>query len=306
MLTSKTITWSLIIIWFGLSTSWYMCQIRELCGNSLNFSLTPSPQDTFPNTLQITDGETYNQTSKGNFLAVKNEAIVNMKHVQADLDELVGYLSENNSKILTIVGTYEKDEKNNTPFSNLGEARATEVKNSLLQKGLPPHSIQISSRISDQTLTYNDSISGGIEFKFSIPEKPAEMSVPKSANENDLANSEKFVSIFKSIDLYFPTASKNYIKTSENQKFISESKSYLQQHPEKKILVVGHTDNEDSDEWNLKLSHQRAYIVKQQLISSGIDANLILTDGKGKFQPKASNSTPEGRRANRRVTIVVQ
>ena len=307
MLTSKTLTWSLIIVWFGVSTSWYICQIRELCDRSLDFSFTnPSSPITFPNALKISDGNSYNTVSDGNFLVAKNNATVNSTHVQSDIDALVHYLSENAQKVLTITGVYEKDEINDTPFANLGEARAAEVRNNLIKKGLSSSSIQISSKVTDKVLTYNDSISGGIEFNFSNLPKPVAISSPKPADEKDLANSQKYVSIFKPIDLYFPTASKNYINTAENQKFINEAKLHLQQNEGTKILVVGHTDNEDSDAWNLKLSHQRAYIVKQQLVSGGIQANRILTDGKGKTQPKASNDTPEGRRANRRVTIVVQ
>ena len=51
------------------------------------------------------------------------------------------------------------------------------------------------------------------------------------------------------------------------------------------VLAVGHTDRIGSDSYNQKLSEQRAASVKQYLVSKGIEANRIYTEGKGKKQP---------------------
>ena len=51
------------------------------------------------------------------------------------------------------------------------------------------------------------------------------------------------------------------------------------------ILVVGHTDRIGSAEYNLKLSDRRAAAVKTYLVSKGIEANRVYTEGKGKTQP---------------------
>ena len=71
------------------------------------------------------------------------------------------------------------------------------------------------------------------------------------------------------------------------------------------IIAVGHTDSVGSDEYNQKLSVRRSEAVKAYLISKGIEANRVYTEGKGEKSPVADNKTNEGRAKNRRVEIEV-
>ena len=71
------------------------------------------------------------------------------------------------------------------------------------------------------------------------------------------------------------------------------------------IIAVGHTDSVGSKAYNQKLSVRRAEAVKAYLVSKGIEANRIHTEGKGESQPVADNKTKEGRAKNRRVEIEV-
>jgi len=71
------------------------------------------------------------------------------------------------------------------------------------------------------------------------------------------------------------------------------------------IIAVGHTDSIGSKSYNMKLSLRRANSVKAYLVSKGIEANRIYTEGKGEAQPIADNRTKEGRAKNRRVEIEV-
>ena len=71
------------------------------------------------------------------------------------------------------------------------------------------------------------------------------------------------------------------------------------------IIAVGHTDSVGSDAYNQKLSMRRAEAVKAYMVSKGIEANRVYTEGKGEKQPVADNKTAEGRAKNRRVEIEV-
>ena len=71
------------------------------------------------------------------------------------------------------------------------------------------------------------------------------------------------------------------------------------------IIAIGHTDSIGTKAYNQKLSVRRANSVKAYLVSKGIEANRIYTEGKGETQPIADNRTREGRAQNRRVEIEV-
>jgi OOP family OmpA-OmpF porin len=71
------------------------------------------------------------------------------------------------------------------------------------------------------------------------------------------------------------------------------------------MVTVGHTDAVGSDAYNQKLSLRRAEAVKAYLVSKGVDAARVYTEGKGESQALADNATAEGRAKNRRVTVEV-
>ena len=71
------------------------------------------------------------------------------------------------------------------------------------------------------------------------------------------------------------------------------------------IIAVGHTDSVGTDAYNQRLSVKRSEAVKAYLVSKGIEANRVYTEGKGEKQPTADNKTAEGRAKNRRVEIEV-
>jgi outer membrane protein OmpA-like peptidoglycan-associated protein len=76
-------------------------------------------------------------------------------------------------------------------------------------------------------------------------------------------------------------------------------------YPELKVQVEGHTDSIGSDEYNQKLSQQRADAVKDYLASQSVHDSNISAEGFGKSDPIADNSTANGRAKNRRVEMVV-
>jgi OOP family OmpA-OmpF porin len=71
------------------------------------------------------------------------------------------------------------------------------------------------------------------------------------------------------------------------------------------MITVGHTDSIGTDAYNQKLSLRRAEAVKAYIVSKGVEASRVYTEGKGETQPIADNKTSEGRANNRRVTVEV-
>jgi outer membrane protein OmpA-like peptidoglycan-associated protein len=76
-------------------------------------------------------------------------------------------------------------------------------------------------------------------------------------------------------------------------------------HPGLTLQVEGYTDNVGSEQFNQKLSEQRAGAVRDYLVSQGIKDTDVTAQGFGMSNPIASNATADGRAKNRRVQIVV-
>ena len=86
---------------------------------------------------------------------------------------------------------------------------------------------------------------------------------------------------------------------------LKEIAKVLSDNADVKVRIIGHTDNDGSDESNLDLSKRRAASVKSSLTSEfGIDAARMETDGKGESEPAVDNNSPEGKANNRRVEFI--
>ena len=77
------------------------------------------------------------------------------------------------------------------------------------------------------------------------------------------------------------------------------------EYPDTDLLIVGHTDNVGSQNYNLPLSQKRAQSVKDYLVSKGIASSRLTSQGKGLEEPIADNTTAEGRAQNRRVEVTI-
>lgn len=80
---------------------------------------------------------------------------------------------------------------------------------------------------------------------------------------------------------------------------------FLNDNPKITIEIDGHTDNKGSDQYNQKLSENRARSVYEYLIKNNIPESRLSYQGYGESKPVAANSSDEGRQLNRRVEFVI-
>lgn len=79
----------------------------------------------------------------------------------------------------------------------------------------------------------------------------------------------------------------------------------LLENPDTRIVIEGHTDALGADEFNRRLSEDRASEIREYLVGRGIAPHRILACGLGELRPVASNTSADGRVTNRRIEIVV-
>ncbi|HEX8671160.1 MAG TPA: OmpA family protein [Longimicrobium sp.] len=103
--------------------------------------------------------------------------------------------------------------------------------------------------------------------------------------------------------ILFPTNSTQILSAGQNN--LAQLASSLQRYPETTVLIVGHTDARGTDQYNMQLSQNRSQSAANFLISRGIAASRIRTEGRGESEPVASNDTDAGMQQNRRVEIAI-
>ena len=79
----------------------------------------------------------------------------------------------------------------------------------------------------------------------------------------------------------------------------------LDKYPGTDVLIVGHTDNKGTDEYNATLSAKRAAAAEAYLASQGVTRTRLRSTCRGEAEPVATNDTDAGRQQNRRVEIAI-
>jgi outer membrane protein OmpA-like peptidoglycan-associated protein/tetratricopeptide (TPR) repeat protein len=91
----------------------------------------------------------------------------------------------------------------------------------------------------------------------------------------------------------------------ESERELNALYTLMAYNPTLKLEIGGHTDSIANDDYNLKLSEERANAVVNYLVNRGISPDRLKAVGYGETQPIASNATPEGRQLNRRTEFVI-
>ena len=93
--------------------------------------------------------------------------------------------------------------------------------------------------------------------------------------------------------------------TLDSQSGIQMLVAFLQRNPELKVKLAGHTDDVGNEQYNMRLSAERAETVREALIDNGIDANRLTAKGYGASHPLVPNDSEEHRALNRRTEMII-
>lgn len=121
-----------------------------------------------------------------------------------------------------------------------------------------------------------------------------------SKNEGTLGSGEKS---FVLDQVFFATGQSEILPSSFEQ--LDKLVNYLKENPTIEIQIEGHTDTVGDSTLNKKLSLDRAFRVREYLISKGISGKRLKFSGKGDTEPLVSNDTEENRQKNRRVEFKI-
>ena len=103
--------------------------------------------------------------------------------------------------------------------------------------------------------------------------------------------------------LLFPTNSTVLLPAGQGN--LQALAASLSKYPDTEVLIVGHTDADGTDDYNQRLSVQRAEAAAAVLASAGVPRNRIQTAGRGESEPIAGNTDEMGKQQNRRVEVAI-
>lgn len=103
--------------------------------------------------------------------------------------------------------------------------------------------------------------------------------------------------------VYFDTSKSNVKGTSAST--LDKLAGIFKEYPNSNVLVEGHTDSAGPEDYNMKLSEQRAQSVTEYLVAQGIAGGRFTTKWYGESQPRGDNATTAGKATNRRVELAI-
>lgn len=247
-----------------------------------------------------TENESFSTTDNFTFLSSDFNILLPVSDsINLGIERLKSSLNNSTSKF-KINGLYSSTEENNSIFPDLGIARATAVKNYLLSKGISENKVTVSSSLVNMLEQKGDTLLNSVSFNWNDINKTNTIS-------NNNWNATKTEINANPIRLYFNTGQSSINLSQEDRDKLGKIMDYINNVEGSKILITGHTDNTTGpNNTNEYYSAKRAEFAKEYLVSNGISASKIVTQGKAATMPIADNNTEEGRAKNRRAEISIQ
>lgn len=280
----------------------------KFCCNCCEKAITDDTPKTVSKTVEepnfvpfVLNGSGIEYHTNDNLKFLKNSAKLIMPvsdSVMTGIEKLKMFLESNPKQKITITGYATSDETNSTTFENLGLARANDVRNYFVSKGLSENQFNTKGEILDQWKMSADTLLGPANYSFEAIDSAAVATNEWSALK-DKINAEPLI-------LHFNTnKSRQTLSDAEKQK-VADIAKYTENVKDAVVLIVGHSDNVGNRDSNIALGQKRAEFSKDYLSKNGIDAARIETQSKGPDEPKGDNGTAEGKAENRRTVITIK
>lgn len=284
---------SIFLFWvlIALSSHYY---ISNKHFNNCNLSLDATKITTTTKNILFIDTEKVSTSiynfHTGFFINKQNSNVSSILNMPSLKDNIRSILANDYSKELQIIGKYTVNDSNSNTIENIGLQRAEFVKRELISLGILPDRIKTFGEIFNFLYNNQGIYDNGIEMKL----KNIQQSTLDSL-EFSIANKT----------LYVDFENDSLIYTKDLTDYMLILKQYLQKYANKKVQIIGHTDNLGYYDKNLIIGMNRAIKVQEYFVNNGIIFNKIVTLSKGESEPIAEKTTEEGRAKNRRIELKI-
>jgi OmpA-OmpF porin, OOP family len=208
------------------------------------------------------------------------------------LDKISSHLQRNPRLLLNITGACSLDEKHENCgfFENLGLARAHEVRKLLIQRGIEARRITLSYNLGGEGIRVQPLAFEAYMLAQSVDFAPLAYTFDDMtfSDESFVPNGTEFRPILPLVQ------------------YADSVRKFLSLHKDKKLSIIGHTDNEGEAKTQLSLGRERATNVMRYFRELGIPPRQMAAFSEGSKHPVIDNSSEVGRRRNRRINFILE
>ena len=276
----------------NISDTLALPNLSEIDGNNAktNDTLNPIADLMTGNSLRAltTDGDILFNYEEA-FVITKNSPLVFIPQEAKDFKyKLNNYFVEHPNTELHIISKYSAEE--NTVSPNMGVQRAKQLKDILVEIGIPSTHLVIKPHITPIAFNANETYNNAFSFLF------------EPLNQARLAAIKNEIPDTKVIYPRFSTS--GILNSHELEKLLEEVKLALDNNPNVSVEVIGHTDNVGNAQDNYHRGLEFSRQVRWYLVAKGrISRHRIKASSKGESEAIASNNTEKGRNLNQRIEI---
>jgi len=220
----------------------------------------------------------------------KNSSDISVPEAAIDFKyKIQTYLTEHPDSEVHIHSFYSAAEEFESP--NFGTQRGEEVKKILINAGVPVEKIVIKPVIKEIDFSTSGTFQNGFSFSF------------KPLDSERVANITAEIPDTKT---FYPLFSGTDIQVNQKLKDVAaEVKEILENNPDVKVVVVGHTDSQGNAVDNYRKALNYARQVKWYMVAKGnLDRRRVVARSEGETKSLASNKTQRGRIANKRIELI--